>query len=76
MIHAVAVVGRPHPEWGEEIVAVVVPSLEFDESAVRSFAREHLSGFKRPKAYVLVEALAVNATGKIDKRALRALVLH
>jgi acyl-CoA synthetase (AMP-forming)/AMP-acid ligase II len=74
MIHAVAVVGRPHPEWGEEIVAVVVPSADFDEGAVKSFAREHLSGFKRPKAYVLVEALAVNATGKIDKRALRQLV--
>ena len=76
MIHAVAVVGRPHPEWGEEIVAVVVPSPEFDEGAVRSFVKEHLSGFKRPKTYVVVEALAVNATGKIDKRALRELVLR
>ncbi len=74
MVKAIAVVGRPHRQWGEEIVAVVVGAADFDEGEVRAFARERLSGFKRPKVYVLVEALAVNATGKIDKRALRDLV--
>jgi len=76
MVRAIAVVGRPHPEWGEEIVAVVIGSDDFDEAAVRAFARERLSGFKRPKAYVVVDALATNATGKIDKRAIRDLVLQ
>jgi acyl-CoA synthetase (AMP-forming)/AMP-acid ligase II len=74
MVKAIAVVSRPHPEWGEEIVAVVVPGDPFEEIEVRAFAREHLSGFKRPKIYVIVDQLRVNASGKVDKKELRRLV--
>ena len=74
-ISAAAVVSRPDPEWGEAIVAAVVPADDtFDEAAVRAFCRDSLSGFKRPKAYLVVDALPVNATGKIDKVAIRRLV--
>ena len=74
MVKAVAVVSRPHPEWGEEIVAVVVPGDPFEEIEVRAFARQRLSGFKRPKIYVIVDQLSVNASGKVDKKELRRLV--
>ena len=69
-VSEVAVVGRPHPEWGEEIVAFVVgeaPEAELDNLCLDSIAR-----FKRPKAYIRVGELPKNNYGKVLKTALRA----
>ena len=69
----VSVVGHPHPEWGEEVVAFVatkggveVSTLELDSLCLDNIAR-----FKRPKRYFFVEALPKNNYGKILKTALR-----
>jgi long-chain acyl-CoA synthetase len=71
----VAVVGEPHPEWGEAVVAFVVSkgadralASELDEWCLTRIAR-----FKRPKRYVFLEALPKNAYGKVLKRVLRDL---
>ena len=64
-------IGRPHPEWGEVVVAYVVgdaPLGELDELCLSEIAR-----FKRPKDYVFVDALPKNNYGKILKTDLRAL---
>jgi acyl-CoA synthetase (AMP-forming)/AMP-acid ligase II len=72
-VQAVAVVGRPDPEWGEAVVAFVVPGEapptveELDRACIERIAR-----FKRPKEYHLVEALPTNNYGKVLKRELRA----
>jgi acyl-CoA synthetase (AMP-forming)/AMP-acid ligase II len=72
-VQAVAVVGRPDPEWGEAVVAFVVPAEapptveELDRACIERIAR-----FKRPKEYHLVEALPTNNYGKVLKRELRA----
>jgi long-chain acyl-CoA synthetase len=70
-----SVVGRPHPEWGEEVVAFVVPragakpaASELDELCLANIAR-----FKRPKAYRFVDALPKNNYGKVLKTELRKL---
>ncbi len=66
----VSVVGRPHPEWGEEVVAFIVgdaPEEELDQLCIDNIAR-----FKRPKAYVRVDELPKNNYGKILKTELRA----
>ena len=74
----VAVVGRRHAEWGEEVVACVVPRVRLDADAARRF--EHaldahclasIARFKRPRAYVLVDELPKNSTGKVLKTVLR-----
>jgi fatty-acyl-CoA synthase len=69
----VAVVGLPHPEWIECVVAVVVlrDGAEADAEALRAHCRERLAGFKVPKAFRTVDALPKNASGKILKRDLR-----
>lgn len=71
-----SVVGRPHPEWGEEVVAFVVardgssPAPgELDQLCLDNIAR-----FKRPKDYRFVEALPKNNYGKILKTELRKLL--
>ncbi len=69
----VAVVGLPHPEWIECVVAVVVlrDGEEADAEALRAHCRKRLAGFKVPKAFRTVDALPKNASGKILKRDLR-----
>ena len=71
-----AVVAAPDARWGESVCAFVVPSIagEFDEAAVVTHARARLAGFKVPKRFVLIDALPVNASGKVLKNELRALV--
>jgi len=72
-IQEVAVIGIPDPEWGERLVAVVVPRVEgqLDTADVESFARKELAGFKVPKRWELVKELPRNNTGKVMKKDLR-----
>jgi long-chain acyl-CoA synthetase len=76
-----AVVGRRHPEWGEEVVACVVarqPASAPDATALERALEAHCLGciarFKRPRAYVFLNELPKNNTGKVLKTALRELV--
>ncbi|WP_205473629.1 class I adenylate-forming enzyme family protein [Nocardioides sp. SYSU D00038] len=71
-VKEVAVAGVPHPDWGEAVVAFVIPDgggVSADEIAAA--ARGALTAYKRPKAVVLVEELPTTAVGKIDKKQLR-----
>jgi long-chain acyl-CoA synthetase len=67
------VVGRPHPEWGEEVVAFVVrrPGALVDAAALDALCLDNIARFKRPKAYRFVAALPKNNYGKVLKRELR-----
>lgn len=71
----VAVVGVPDERWGELVCAVVVPTDPgtFDADELLAWTRGRLAGFKRPRRVVVVEALPLNASGKVDKPAVRAL---
>jgi malonyl-CoA/methylmalonyl-CoA synthetase len=68
-----AVVGVPHPDFGEGVVAVVIgPSLSLaDEAALIAECRRQLAPYKSPKRIVFVEDLPRNAMGKVQKNLLR-----
>jgi len=71
----VAVVGRRHADWGEEVVACVVtrdsPASALLERELDALCLEHIARFKRPKAYVFLAELPKNNTGKVLKTVLR-----
>jgi malonyl-CoA/methylmalonyl-CoA synthetase len=63
----VAVVGRPSEEWGEEVVAVIVPAGEggIDPETLRAHAAAALAPYKVPKRFEQASELPRNALGKI-----------
>jgi O-succinylbenzoic acid--CoA ligase len=71
----VCVIGVPDDEWGELVVAVVVPRTGAHApsvDALRAFARERLSGAKLPRVARAVDAIPRTASGKPLRRLLRA----
>jgi malonyl-CoA/methylmalonyl-CoA synthetase len=68
-----AVIGVPHADFGEGVVAVVVgkPGAALAEREIAEATREHLAAYKAPKAVFLVEQLPRNAMGKVEKAKLR-----
>ena len=69
-----AVVGVPHPDFGEAVTAVVVPragSAAPTEAEVIAWLRSRLANFKVPKRVYVVEELPRNTMGKVQKNVLR-----
>lgn len=67
-----AVIGLPHPYWGEQVAAVVVLETEASDAELAAHCRSLLAGYKTPKGWRRVRALPLNAAGKVDKPVLRA----
>jgi len=68
-----SVIGSPHPEWGEEVVAFVVarPDAEVSETELDRMCLDNIARFKRPRAYFFIDRLPKSNYGKILKTALR-----
>jgi len=66
-----AVIGVPHPDFGEAVVAVVQPAGAFEADAVREALRKDLAAFKVPKQIIALPELPRNTMGKIQKKLLR-----
>jgi acyl-CoA synthetase (AMP-forming)/AMP-acid ligase II len=66
-----SVVGRPHPEWGEEVVAFVVSRSPVSAAELDALCKDNVARFKRPREYRFVDALPKNNYGKVLKTELR-----
>ena len=68
-----AVIGLPHADFGEAVVAVIVrkPDGSLNEADVMAAIKGKLAAFKMPKRVFLVEDLPRNAMGKVQKNELR-----
>ena len=71
-VHACVVVGPEDPEWGQIIVAVVVPGegVTPDPEELREYVRKSLRGSRTPDRVVFRDGLPATATGKILRREL------
>ncbi|MEX0729316.1 MAG: AMP-binding protein [Aquisalimonadaceae bacterium] len=72
----VAVIGRKHADWGEEVVAFVVtkPGRQIERAELDALCLEHIARFKRPKDYYFIDALPKNNYGKVLKIELRRML--
>ena len=70
----VAVIGQPHPTWGEAVHAVIIPAKEgcqVSGEEIIAWCRDQLAHFKCPKTVEFVSSLPRTTTGKVLKRELR-----
>lgn len=77
-IYEAAVVGVASEDWGETVLAIVVPNegSVLDRAAVDAFAREKLAGYKVPRLIEFVEEIPKTGSNKILKRDLRTRFEH
>ena len=67
-----AVIGVPHPDLGEGVVAVVyLKEKLIDQKKIENNLKPKLAKFKQPKYYIFVERLPRNTMGKVQKAILR-----
>jgi malonyl-CoA/methylmalonyl-CoA synthetase len=68
-----AVIGVPHKDFGEAVVAVIVAQdgAEISAQDISNAIKDDLARFKQPKRIEFVEILPRNAMGKVQKNALR-----
>ncbi|HET8870902.1 MAG TPA: malonyl-CoA synthase [Aquabacterium sp.] len=68
-----AVIGVPHPDYGEGVVAVVVPDADthLDEDQMIQALKQTIAGYKVPKRIIVTDELPRNAMGKVQKNLLR-----
>ena len=66
-------IGVPHPDFGEAVVACVIPAkgAVLEEAALREALRERLAAFKIPKRVLVMADFPRNAMGKVQKAELR-----
>jgi long-chain acyl-CoA synthetase len=74
-VQEVAVIGRPHAEWGEEVAAYVVqrPGHRLEMNELDALCMANIARFKRPRHYRLIHELPKNNYGKVLKTTLRVL---
>lgn len=68
-VKAVMVFALDDPEWGHKVACALVVGEGFSLEQFRHESRLRLSAHKRPRAYAIVDALPVNAAGKLDRHA-------
>lgn len=66
-----AVIGVPHPDFGEAVVAIITPAGQPDPEALIRELKGRIAGFKVPKRVIVVTELPRNAMGKVQKKLLR-----
>ena len=67
-----AVIGVPHPDFGETVVAVLVAdNADIDIEKTEATIKEALARFKHPRQYIVIDSLPRNTMGKVQKNILR-----
>ncbi len=70
-----AVIGVPHPRWGERPLLILQPAVGADivEADLRAFLEARLARWEVPEAMIVLPAMPLGPTGKVDKKVLRQL---
>lgn len=73
-----AVIGVPHADFGEGVVAVLVaePGVTLDPGVIAEAIRDRIARFKQPRSWQIVSELPRNTMGKVQKNLLRETCKH
>jgi len=74
-----SVIGLPDKEYGERVTACIVlkqKGQQLDPVELKSFLKAHLTSFKVPKDFIILDELPKGSTGKILKRELKKQILN
>ncbi|PHS78467.1 MAG: malonyl-CoA synthase [Rhodospirillaceae bacterium] len=68
-----AVIGAPHPDFGEAVVAIIIaaPDASIDKAFIQKGLQDQLARFKQPKSVFVIDELPRNTMGKVQKNILR-----
>jgi acyl-CoA synthetase (AMP-forming)/AMP-acid ligase II len=72
-VYDAAIIGAPDPDWGERIVAYVIPkpNASMTKEDIISHVGQNLASYKKPKEVYFVKELPYSPSGKLLKRLLR-----
>lgn len=72
-VDQVAVIGIPHDDWGEQVMALIIPNAEQPptEEDIFQYCDRYLAKYKRPKKIKFVDEFPLTPYGKVDKNELR-----
>lgn len=68
------VVGLPHPEWGQQVAALVVTDSSVTAAELTAFLRERLAGYKLPRVIAFADSLPMTGSGKVERRTVAAIL--
>jgi o-succinylbenzoate---CoA ligase len=68
------VVGVPHPEWGQQVAAMIVADEKADPDEIAAYLRGRLAGYKIPRIVRLVDALPLTGSEKIERKTVKAML--
>lgn len=71
-----AVIGIPHPDFGEAVIAVIVSNHNLEEAAIIAHLKKHHAAYKCPKKILIIDQLPKNTMGKVQKNILREKFVH
>lgn len=76
-VAAVCVVGVDDAEWGQRVVAAIVPTRkDIDIQQLMNYSRSHLAGYKQPRRIILLDSLPQTASGKVSRADVRRVVMR
>ena len=68
------VVGVAHPEWGQQVAAMIVADGEISGDEIAAYLRGRLAGYKIPRIVRFAEALPLTGSGKIERKSVKAIL--
>ena len=75
-IQEACVVGVPHPEWGQQVSALVVAYTMISTEEIASHTRNHLAAYKMPRVIQITDQLPLTASGKIEREAVKKILVN
>ena len=72
-VDQVAIIGIPHDDWGEQVIALIIPDVNQTvlKEEIFQYCKQNLARYKQPKEILFVSDFPLTTYGKVDKKEMR-----